>query len=124
MARVLVVEDDEDVLTLVERFLSDDGFEVVAVRSVEEASAALLNSEGFELVVSDFYLHQSTAASLLDLVKERHPNTPVILTSGGSQQIPIEAVHAIGVVSGAVSFLQKPFLRSQLLKSVNDALGM
>lgn len=123
MAQILIVEDDVDVLAFMERFLSDDGFKVVAAQSVEEASTALTNSDGFDVIVSDFYLQTSTAVPLLDLLSERYPTTPVILTSGGKEPLPIEAVHAIGAVSGAVSFLQKPLLRSELLRSVHEALG-
>lgn len=123
MAQILIVEDDADVLTIMERFLSGDGFKVVAVQSAEEATTALSTSDGFDVIVSDFYLQTSTAAPLLDLLSEHYPTTPVILTSGGNEQLPVETVHAIGAVSGAVSFLQKPFLRSELLTSVNKALG-
>ena len=121
--RALLVEDDIEIVELIERFLVFGGFDVVTAGSIEEARTLLLESDRFDILISDFYLKDSTADSLLDFAKKRNPDIPVLLTSGGNNETPIESVHAVGAVSGAISFLQKPFLRSELLAAVNEAVG-
>lgn len=122
MASVLVVEDDPGILRLTERFLREAGFEVSVAQSVEEAVASLQRHGNFDVVLTDFFLNGRTATPLLDLLTERFSSVSVVLMSGGNERIPIETVHAAGKVSGAISFIQKPFLRHDLIHKITDAL--
>jgi putative nucleotidyltransferase with HDIG domain len=80
--RVLVVDDEADVLASLRGILEQAGYEVVATTSLAEALAAL-RDQTFELVVSDLYLAAGELGSrLADAAQGTQPRTPVVLLTG------------------------------------------
>jgi len=104
--RVLVVDDDEDLLFLAGKFLAkeDDSFELVSANTDQEALQKL-EEEKFDAIVCDHYLgpHSMTGLDLLEWVREGHPNIPFIIFTGRSQ----EAVAIRALNLGADYYLKK-----------------
>lgn len=83
MARLLVVDDEDNIRLLYAQELSDEGYEVVTAASAAEA-VAKLHGEEFDLVVLDVKLKNESGIELLQkIVKERH-ELPVILCTAFS----------------------------------------
>lgn len=120
--KILLVEDDPQLLSLYSKVLAARTLEVVACASASDALQALANHSSFDLAVIDFWLGTTDASGLLDSLRDKSPETPVIVMSGGNQSTPIETAHAAAQVSGAISFLQKPFSHAALLSEVNRLL--
>lgn len=115
---ILVVDDEHDIRELVAGVLSDEGYEC---RTAGDSTAALamIDERRPSLVLLDVWLHGSPMDGLevLDAIKQREPNLPVIIFSGhGSIDT---AVSAVG--RGAVDFLEKPFEAERLLLLVERA---
>jgi PAS domain S-box-containing protein len=104
--RVLVVDDDEDLLFLANKFLEkeDSRFELVAANTDQEALQKL-EEEEFDAIVCDHYLgpHSMTGLDLLEWVREANPNIPFIILTGRSQ----EAVAIRALNLGADYYLKK-----------------
>ena len=104
--RVLVVDDDEDLLFLAGKFLAkeDDRFELVSANTDQEALQKI-EEEQFDAIVCDHYLgpNSMTGLDLLEWVREGNPNIPFIIFTGRSQ----EAVAIRALNLGADYYLKK-----------------
>src|SRR4029453_13864082 len=130
-SRVLLVDDDKDLLQLIAMRLTAAGYAVTAVESGEAALAALSGSrapgggadrgmEGREGVVADLRMQGMDGMALFDAIHRDSPSLPVvILTAHGT--IP-EAVAATR--RGVFSFLTKPFEPKVLLDTVAEAMRL
>ena len=102
--RILVVDDEENVLTLLKSVLDTDGFDVTAVSNAEQAWSLHLQSP-FELVITDVRLGDMNGFELMKRIKEKDDQTEVIIiTSYASMESAIEAIR-----HGAYDYVTKPF---------------
>jgi EAL domain-containing protein (putative c-di-GMP-specific phosphodiesterase class I)/CheY-like chemotaxis protein len=115
---VLLVDDDERVLTVLKRALATPGFRVSTVTS---ASAALgeLARQTFDVVVSDIQMPHMNGLKLLHAVREHDLDLPVVLMTGN----PDLKTAAAAVEYGAFQYLIKPVeierLRAVVRRAVN-----
>ncbi|WP_416761281.1 sigma 54-interacting transcriptional regulator [Roseateles sp. So40a] len=118
-ARLLIVDDDADLLKLLSMRLEAAGYEVTAVASAE-AALAQLDVQRPALVLSDVQLPGMDGLALFNVIRERHPALPVILlTAHGT--IP-DAVAA--TAQGVYTYLTKPFDGRALLDTIAQALTL
>ena len=93
-ARLLVVDDDADMLRLLSMRLTAAGYQVTAVTSAESALTQL-EIEHPQLVLSDVRLPGRDGLQLFDEVRKRHPTLPVILlTAHGTIPDAVEATQS------------------------------
>ena len=115
---ILIVDDERDIRELVAGVLSDEGYEC---RTAGDSRAALeaIDQRRPSLVLLDVWLHGSPMDGLevLDAIKVREPELPVIIFSGHGNIDT--AVSAIG--RGAMDFIEKPFEAERLLHLVARA---
>lgn len=115
---ILIVDDEKDIRELVAGVLSDEGYEC---RTAGDSRAALdeVDRRRPSLVLLDVWLHGSPMDGLevLDAIKTREPDLPVIIFSGHGNIDT--AVAAIG--RGAMDFIEKPFETERLLHLVERA---
>jgi len=117
--KILLVDDDRDLLQLIAMRLGASGYAVTAVASGEQALAALAVSRP-QVVVTDLRMQGIDGMALFDAIHREAPSLPVvILTAHGT--IP-EAVTATR--RGVFSFLTKPFEPKVLLDTVAEALKL
>jgi len=115
---ILIVDDERDIRDLVAGVLSDEGY---SCRTAADSTSALaaVDERRPSLVLLDVWLHGSPMDGLevLDAIKAREPELPVIIFSGHGNIDT--AVSAIG--RGAMDFLEKPFEAERLLLLVARA---
>jgi two-component system response regulator GlrR len=117
--KILLVDDDKDLLQLIAMRLTAAGYAVTAVESGEAALAALAVARP-QVVVTDLRMQGMDGMALFDAIHRDSPSLPVlILTAHGT--IP-EAVTATR--RGVFSFLTKPFEPKVLLDTVADAMRL
>ncbi|EIZ80339.1 two component, sigma-54 specific, transcriptional regulator, Fis family [Novosphingobium sp. Rr 2-17] len=115
---ILIVDDERDIRELVAGVLSDEGYEC---RTAGDSSAALaaVDARRPSLVLLDVWLHGSPMDGLevLDAIKAREPELPVIIFSGhGNIDTAVAAISR-----GAMDFIEKPFEAEKLLHLVARA---
>jgi two-component system response regulator GlrR len=119
MSRILLVDDDPDILKLVSLRLNAAGYSVQAVDSGEKALAALAASRP-DLVITDLKMGGMDGLSLFDEARKQAPTLPVIiLTAHGTIPDAISATRR-----GVFGFQLKPFDGKQLLEQVEQALRL
>jgi DNA-binding response OmpR family regulator len=117
--RILVVDDDENILTLERTILEQKGFHVTTAAGGEEA-LRLLKQQGFDLVLLDVMMPDKDGFEVCRQIKQdaRTRTIPVIfLTAKGGGEALAE-----GFESGAVMYINKPFTANKLLTIVNTML--
>ncbi|AGU48138.1 putative two component sigma-54 specific transcriptional regulator [Variovorax paradoxus B4] len=118
-ARLLVVDDDPDMLRLLSMRLSSVGYQVTAVTSAETALTQL-EIEHPQLVLSDVRLPGRDGLQLFDEIRKRHPSLPVILlTAHGTIPDAVEAT-----ARGVFTYLTKPYDGRELLDKIAQALAL
>jgi len=118
-ARLLVVDDDPDMLRLLSMRLSSSGYQVTAVTSAESALTQL-EIEHPQLVLSDVRLPGRDGLALFDEIRKRHPTLPVILlTAHGTIPDAVEAT-----ARGVFTYLTKPYDGRELLDKIAQALAL
>ncbi len=115
-ARILVVEDDPALLTILEAAIAYGGFASQAVRSGRDA-IALFEGGGFDAVLLDLGLPDFDGGELLKELRGRS-DVPIIVVSGrGTERDKIDALDL-----GADDYVPKPFLPGELLARIRAAL--
>jgi two-component system response regulator GlrR len=118
-ARLLLVDDDRDLLRLLSIRLTAAGYGVTAVESGEQALASIA-AERPQLVLSDMRMAGMDGVALFDAIHRAHPTLPVIiLTAHGT--IP-DAVAAMR--RGIFGYLTKPYEAKELLDQIERALAL
>jgi DNA-binding response OmpR family regulator len=115
LARILLVEDHEPLAAMRQSFLTQQGYEVVCARDGQEG-CRLLESEPFDLVVTDSALPKRSGWEVATIAKRRH--LPVILSSGWPVRLRPEQMAMRGVDFVA----PKPCTLGRLLSLVETAL--
>ncbi|MEI0567445.1 UDP-3-O-acyl-N-acetylglucosamine deacetylase [Brachyspira pulli] len=112
---ILIIDDEEDILTTCQSILEDEGYEVDIAKNNDEAQK-ILESKNINLVFLDVWLPNVDGLDILSHIKEKYPSTYVIMMSGHAG---VEtAVRATKM--GAYDFLEKPISISKLLSSCDE----
>ena len=114
--KVLIVEDDREIRTLLRSALEIEGFEVRTAVSLSEASA-LIEHDPPDVIVLDLGLPDGDGAQLVRQVR-RHSALPIIVASARDQ----EAQKIRLLDEGADDYLTKPFSVDELLARIRVAL--
>ncbi|MEZ4598216.1 MAG: sigma 54-interacting transcriptional regulator [Syntrophotaleaceae bacterium] len=117
--RILLVDDDADLLRLLSIRLGNAGYEVHTAESGEEAMARLSVVRP-HLVISDLCMEGMDGMALFDAVRQVHASLPVIiLTAHGSIPDAVDATRR-----GVFTFLTKPLDSKDLLREIERALNI
>lgn len=110
---VLVVDDEQNFLTLLHWFLSSRGYAVQTAPSAEEA-LVLIETESFDLALVDIRMGAMDGLALLDELKRRLPGIRVVMMTAYPHVGAIKQSYA----KGASAFLTKPVDLQELLKTI------
>lgn len=120
MARILVVEDSQTVISLVEQLLCSIGHKVHTARDGLTALAAV-RALVPEIILLDIRLPHVDGFEVCSTL-HRNPayqSIPIVMMSGLSDQASIEKAHSVG----AVGYLTKPFSNADLVEAVERNLA-
>lgn len=119
---LLVIEDEAEIRELIEIILKRQGFNVVALTSVEEftSQSAALEKTPFDLMILDWMLPGQSGFDFLKAARKKDEwrNIPIILVTAKAE--PDEIV--MGLEAGADDYLVKPFDAKVLVARVNALL--
>lgn len=115
--RILVIDDDEHALIGMSELLCEQGHDVTAAATYDEAKAALAAST-FDLLVTDVRLRPHNGLHLVMHARAEHPETAIVITTGYD-----EPAIALEASRYNARFLKKPIRPTEFLKTIDDALG-
>jgi two-component system nitrogen regulation response regulator NtrX len=116
---ILIVDDEADIREGVSGILSDEGHQTRTAKNSDEALAAIEQRRP-HLIFLDIWMQGSRldGLQLLEVIKEQHPNLPVVMISGhGNIETAVSAIRL-----GAYDFIEKPFKADRLVLVAERAL--
>ena len=120
MARILLIEDNDPIRTLLRETLELEGHTVIEAHNGQEG-LDLFRQAGADLVITDIVMPEQDGLSVLMKLRTAHPPVKVIAISGGglgSGEGYLEAARLLG----AAKLLLKPFATAALVAAVNELL--
>ena len=116
-AKILVVDDEPNMVALFKQILARAGYDVVGASSLAEGTAAL-GEQVFDVVISDLALGDGSGIDLLKVASRGQPQAPFILvTAYGTVESAVEAMKL-----GAFDYITKPFQNEEMKILVEKAL--
>ncbi len=116
-ARILAIDDQRYFRELLEGLLSEEGYEVQTAGSAEEA-LHIMESESFDIIVTDLVMPGIDGTQLVGRIKERLPEQEIVMVTGVVDvKTAVEAMK-----QGATDYILKPFDRKTLADSLNRIL--
>ena len=116
---ILIVDDEDDIRSLIKGILEDEGYQTREAANASQALTAIEDKEP-DLIVLDIWLQDSDKDGLeiLKTVKEKNSILPVLMISGhGTIETAVSAIK-----QGAYDFIEKPFKSDRLLLMISRAL--
>ncbi|HIE11067.1 MAG TPA: response regulator [Kiritimatiellae bacterium] len=114
MASILIVDDDQPVLTTLEILLRSEGHEVRAFEAAAEANDALWSGEPLDLVITDLRMSPIDGIQFIDVVNEARPDVPILVVSAYLDEPAIAEVER----RGCAGYVKKPFTMEEILTAV------
>ncbi len=118
--RILFVDDEETIATVMQRSLATLGYEITVFTSSPEALEAFRSSpELFDLVITDMTMPEMTGTDLAVEMLAIRPDIPIILCTGFSEAIDERTAESFGICE----YVSKPADRQALAKAIKSALS-
>ena len=116
--RILIVDDERDMLTLLRRMISEERDYEIITESDPRRALERFRAEPVELVMTDLKMPGMDGIALLEAVKTIQPKTAVIvLTAFATIETAVEATR-----KGAFDYITKPFRQERILLTVDKAM--
>jgi len=117
---ILLVDDDPEVSEVLELMLAQIGHEVTVVSQGQEA-VALFEQGDYDLVITDLGMPDISGWEVAKAVKEKRPETPVVLITGWGIQLDSEEMSRSGIEGVIAKPFSKQALVDQLARVLKDA---
>ena len=115
---LLVVDDEERILSALRRSLRREGWRVLTAGTPDEA-LRMLDEEPIDVVLSDHKMPRMSGLEVLEVAARRRPDAARILISGWPDEIPAERLAALGVHA----LVPKPWDDAELKRILRSALA-
>ncbi len=116
-SRILIIDDDRDILDTLQTLLEHEGYQVVTCATGREAREQIQNFT-FSAILLDIYLPDFDGLDFIHQVQEQGVKTPVVVITGSSE---IEMARK-AIKIGVFDYLVKPIKNRQLLQVVHNAV--
>ena len=117
MKRILVIDDEEMMLTFLRDLLEAEGYEIITAANGAEG-LALFEKHPVDLVITDMTMPGLTGNKLTRELLQIRPGLPVILCTGFSTELTEEKASQLGIKA----FLMKPFVFRDLARIIRRVL--
>ena len=111
-----VVEDERDLNELVKSYLIKEGYEVYSYYTYDEAYKAI--DKPCDLWILDIMLDDKSGFDLIEEIKNRFPNVPVVFTSARDKEFD----RIIGLEKGSDDYITEPFSPKELVLRINNII--
>jgi DNA-binding response OmpR family regulator len=118
MKRILIIDDEPDILMMLKKMLERAGYEVdLAVNG--ESGMQLFNAQSADLVITDIIMPEKEGLEIIREMKQIKPDLKIIAISGGGR-ISADSYLDTAKMFGADRVFQKPFRQVELVAAVNE----
>ncbi len=117
--RILVVEDDATIRSLITRLLGNAGYSVHVASGLSDALRIIDDIGKIDLLITDVVMPEANGKQVFEIISKIQPDVRVLYMSGYTQNV----VAHHGVLDSGTKILQKPFSYQTLLKMVHKVLN-
>lgn len=121
MTRLLLVEDDPQVRSMLSETLKQEGYDVVEAENGKEA-LALYKAAPADLVITDIIMPEQDGVETIHSLRREFPQAKIIAISGGSANVRGEYLLGTADALGAVKTFKKPVDIPLLLDTIQEML--
>ncbi len=122
MARILIMDDEEQIRLMLRMSLEHDGHQVKDAPD-GKVGLELCQEEPFDLVITDIVMPGKDGIETIVELRRSFPKIKIIAMSGGGQKLKANNVLQTAGLLGAQCTLIKPFKLEELFKAIRDVLG-
>jgi DNA-binding NtrC family response regulator len=116
--RILIVDDEKDMLALLKRIINEESEHEVLTQTDPIQALELFKEQPFDLVITDLKMPKLDGIKVLESIKKINPDVPVvILTAFATIETAVEAIR-----KGAYDYITKPFRRERILLTVEKVM--
>ena len=116
MARILIIDDDVQVLDMLGQTFEQEGYEVIIAANGKEG-IRLYREDPADLIITDLIMPEKEGIETIRELKRDFPDVKIIAISGGGRLDPEGYLHTAKML-GANRTFTKPVKREELLKAV------
>jgi len=120
VAKILIIEDDEEVREYLESVLSRAGYEVLSAANGKAGVEAFIDNPA-DVVITDIIMPEKDGIETIMDLRRRNSNLKVIAISGGGRAEPENYLHSAKLL-GANKTMKKPFTNEEMLQAIRDLL--
>lgn len=121
--RILVVDDEEQIRSMLAQMLEHEGFEVDTAENGEEGMN-LISRHAYDLIITDMIMPIKDGLKLIMELVRDYPDQRILAISGGGAIKAERYLTMAGYLGDDIVTLEKPFKREILLALVNEQLGV
>lgn len=122
MQKILIIDDDEQILSLLARSVELAGFAAVTAVNGREGQR-LLDKQPFDLVITDLIMPEKEGMETISYIRKHFPETKIIAISGGGRIGP-ETYLPAALELGANKAFAKPFSMDDLIAAIRQLLNI
>jgi DNA-binding response OmpR family regulator len=120
IARMLIIEDTEEVLSALCKYFNQKGYEVISASNGLDALKMIENEKDtLDIIITDLVLPNISGVAVISIVKKKYPEIPVIAITGWG-----EHPEALAKEANADIVLEKPFKLPELEKAARTLLKL
>ncbi len=117
--RLLIIDDNKEILTALTDFLNKKKYDVVSASDgLDGLKLIETEQQGFDLIITDLVMPNISGVGLISIIKKKFPDLPVIAITGWG-----EHPEALATEAQANRVLEKPFDLSELDKLIRELLS-
>ncbi len=123
MKRILVVDDEEQIRSMLTQMLEHEGFSVDTAENGEEGMD-LITRHVYDLIITDMIMPVKDGLKFIMELTNDYPDQRILAISGGGAIKAERYLTMAGYLADDIATLEKPFKRDTLLALVNEQLDM
>jgi DNA-binding NtrC family response regulator len=122
MARILVIDDDQAIRSVVTLLLERKGHQIVVAENGRRG-LKILEADDFDMLIIDIFMPEMDGLEAIRLVRQIRPVMPILVMSGGAQIGAMPDYLSMATKLGAIESIRKPFKPETLVAAVTACLG-
>jgi len=122
MARILVIDDQENIRNVLKKLLLLDGYEVDIAKD-GKAGLKMVRLDGYDLVITDICMPEQDGLEVIMELKQQFPDIRIIVMTGGGAKLDIGHLLKMSKYMGADRVFPKPLDFMELKAAVSELLA-
>jgi DNA-binding response OmpR family regulator len=118
MANIIIIDDDDVIQELIQKFLKQEGHNVL-IASDGLAGLDIIHNNTLDLIIVDIFMPEMDGFEVINKVQLEFPGIPIIAISGGGSMVKSNSFLKAAMNFGALGTLTKPINKKKLISMIS-----